>query len=57
MWNVSKYLRRFCLKVDKIKFDPKKVVIYYYVNIYFKNLAQNMSYFKNLPISNSPYIV
>jgi hypothetical protein len=24
MWNIFKYLRRFCLKVKKIKFDPRK---------------------------------
>jgi hypothetical protein len=24
MWNIFKHLRRFCLKVEKIKFDPRK---------------------------------
>jgi hypothetical protein len=24
MWNISKYLRRFCLKVEKVKIDPRK---------------------------------
>jgi hypothetical protein len=47
VWNVLKiFLKYFIWKLENSDLSKKNVVIFYYVNIYFEYLPQNMSCFK-----------